>query len=262
MSSCPVCYEAFDLTSNNLTPRKLDCAHVICTSCIKAEFLNESFYCPECGIEHTGFSIDAFSKITTLFVSTGDVSAEKSENSTSNVTKFQKETTRWGNCNHPDCTFKSAGSHGYCLSHSKSLNLNVAAENEIAKGLATTSLQSLSVKGNSVEASTGWNNISPEEAITRFKQQIQMEFGEAMTLITNAKVILEKEPNILRLHAPVMTVGDLHGQFFDLLNIFTVGGQPDGTNKYLFLGDYVDRGSFSCEVMLSLLAYKVKYPNR
>ncbi|KAG5187601.1 Metallo-dependent phosphatase-like protein [Tribonema minus] len=63
--------------------------------------------------------------------------------------------------------------------------------------------------------------------------------------------------NLVELDAPVMVVGDIHGQYFDLLSILRKW-RPD--HALLFLGDYVDRGAFSCEVMLQLLALKLRHP--
>lgn len=73
------------------------------------------------------------------------------------------------------------------------------------------------------------------------------------------KIFLD-QPALLEIDAPVKICGDIHGQFSDLIKIFEKGNPPSETNKYLFLGDYVDRGKFSIECILTLFAYKIKYP--
>ncbi|KAL7719487.1 Serine/threonine-protein phosphatase [Entamoeba marina] len=71
--------------------------------------------------------------------------------------------------------------------------------------------------------------------------------------------VFQKENNILDLASPINVIGDIHGNLKDLLQYFDIRGHPS-TTPYLFLGDYVDRGKNSLEVILLLLILKIKYP--
>ena len=73
--------------------------------------------------------------------------------------------------------------------------------------------------------------------------------------------LLMEESNVQPVLSPVTVVGDLHGQFFDLLNLLKVGGWPPQTS-YIFLGDFVDRGHNSVETLSLLLCLKLKYPGQ
>ena len=84
---------------------------------------------------------------------------------------------------------------------------------------------------------------------------------EARFVCSKGKEILVQEENIIRVDSPVIVCGDIHGQFYDLLELFKKGG-PLPQKNYLFLGDFVDRGYHSVETFLLLLAYKVRYPDR
>lgn len=80
-----------------------------------------------------------------------------------------------------------------------------------------------------------------------------------MELIELATNLLRSEENLLTLDDPVTVVGDIHGQYYDFLRLLELGGEL-GSTKYLFLGDYVDRGSFSVECVLLLFAIKLAHP--
>lgn len=85
--------------------------------------------------------------------------------------------------------------------------------------------------------------------------------SDVKSLCHKAMEILMEESNVQRVEAPVTICGDIHGQFYDLIELFKVGGDCPSTN-YLFLGDFVDRGLYSVETFLLLLALKVRYPDR
>lgn len=80
-------------------------------------------------------------------------------------------------------------------------------------------------------------------------------------LFQKATELLQTQPNIKHLSSPITVCGDIHGQFYDLQELFRVGGECPDTN-YIFLGDYVDRGYHSVETFLLLLALFVRFPFR
>merc|ERR1711974_371789 len=80
-------------------------------------------------------------------------------------------------------------------------------------------------------------------------------------LCDRVRELLLEESNVQPVQSPVTICGDIHGQFYDLLELFRTGGELPDTN-YIFMGDFVDRGFYSVETFLLLLALKVRYPDR
>jgi len=89
--------------------------------------------------------------------------------------------------------------------------------------------------------------------------KVDLKLPEVKFLIEKSREIFISQPVLLDLEAPLKIVGDIHGQYYDLLRLFEYGGFPPDAN-YLFLGDYVDRGPNGIETICLLLAYKIKYP--
>lgn len=104
-------------------------------------------------------------------------------------------------------------------------------------------------------------NLSPDEI-----GEVGIEL--AIPLFTEAQLMelcqasiehLKRWNALVQIRAPIYVVGDLHGNIFDLIRIFIFCGRPPAS-RFLFLGDYVDRGSYSVEVISLLLSMAIQYP--
>lgn len=94
---------------------------------------------------------------------------------------------------------------------------------------------------------------------TKVTKAVCLKNAEITAVCTAVREVLLSQPALLELNAPVKIVGDIHGQYNDLIRLFEMCGFPPNAN-FLFLGDYVDRGKQSLETILLLFCYKLKYP--
>eukprot|EP01129_Flabellula_baltica_P015062 TRINITY_DN7433_c0_g1_i1.p1 TRINITY_DN7433_c0_g1~~TRINITY_DN7433_c0_g1_i1.p1 ORF type:complete len:320 (-),score=79.33 TRINITY_DN7433_c0_g1_i1:85-1044(-) len=111
-----------------------------------------------------------------------------------------------------------------------------------------------------VEAAFNENSVA-DQWIEKLHDLVLLTESELVTLCDKARTILEKESIVQPVRAPVTVCGDIHGQIYDLKELFRIGGALPDTN-YLFMGDYVDRGYYSVETVTMLIALKIRYPNR
>jgi len=104
-------------------------------------------------------------------------------------------------------------------------------------------------------------NKDVDKMIEELKKCQIISENDVRHLCEKAKEILLDEENVHHVPLPATVVGDIHGQFWDLLELFEVGGQVPEVN-YVFMGDFVDRGYYSVETFLLLLALNVRYHKR
>lgn len=102
---------------------------------------------------------------------------------------------------------------------------------------------------------------NPDSWIAQLRQCKYLPEADIKALCDHVRCILMEESNIQPVQSPVTVCGDIHGQFWDLLELLRVGGDPPDTS-YVFMGDFVDRGYFSLETFSLLMAMKARWPDR
>ncbi|KAI9732404.1 MAG: putative serine/threonine protein phosphatase [Cirrosporium novae-zelandiae] len=95
-------------------------------------------------------------------------------------------------------------------------------------------------------------SVDLDECIERLYKKELLADSVIEAICAKTKELLMKESNVVHIAAPVTVVGDIHGQFFDMIEIFKIGG----------FCDYVDRGLFSVETISLLVCLKLRYPER
>ncbi|XP_039913110.1 serine/threonine-protein phosphatase with EF-hands 1 [Hirundo rustica] len=98
-----------------------------------------------------------------------------------------------------------------------------------------------------------------------FRNEQLLHARYVLQLLSETRRVLKEMPNITHLstsYSKEITVcGDLHGNLDDLLLIFYKNGLPSEQNRYVFNGDFVDRGKNSMEILIILFAFLLIYPN-
>uniref|UniRef100_A0A336LH31 protein-serine/threonine phosphatase n=1 Tax=Culicoides sonorensis TaxID=179676 RepID=A0A336LH31_CULSO len=104
-----------------------------------------------------------------------------------------------------------------------------------------------------------------EDLLEWYRQQKKLHRKYAYKILCDVENYFRTQPSLVDVTIPddkkFTVCGDIHGQFYDLLNIFTINGLPSTENPYLFNGDFVDRGSFSVECIFTLFGFKLLYPD-
>jgi len=152
----------------------------------------------------------------------------------------------------------------------KAFERAIAFDDPTAKPMSET----VNIETISVDSSYKGPRI-PEEGITAefmkelvqaFKDQKKLHKRYVYQMLLEIKKIFTALPSLVDLTVEkddkLTVCGDIHGQFFDLCNIFDKNGLPSAENPYLFNGDFVDRGSWSVEVILTLFGYKILNPTK
>jgi len=107
------------------------------------------------------------------------------------------------------------------------------------------------------------------QAAADWRYSLQLVSARELLLLCDTVVeLLRQEDSLVEVPLPCRVYGDIHGQLLDLLEFFNAFSWPDKRRgdifsmNYVFLGDFVDRGAYSCDVISLLFSLKILYPAR
>eukprot|EP00826_Nyctotherus_ovalis_P053963 TRINITY_DN7045_c0_g1_i2.p1 TRINITY_DN7045_c0_g1~~TRINITY_DN7045_c0_g1_i2.p1 ORF type:complete len:408 (+),score=108.29 TRINITY_DN7045_c0_g1_i2:849-2072(+) len=142
-----------------------------------------------------------------------------------------------------------------------------------SKALVDSSGESLEMRQRRERVAQMFMNhlLRPKDWVnSQFDRQFIFKKEDIITLARECIEVVKTQSTLLRVKVPVKVFGDFHGQYQDMMRFFDLwrgpveamhGGDIESYD-YLFLGDYIDRGSNSLEVICLLMALKVKFPGQ
>ncbi|GMT17813.1 hypothetical protein PFISCL1PPCAC_9110, partial [Pristionchus fissidentatus] len=101
------------------------------------------------------------------------------------------------------------------------------------------------------------------ERYSKNGELFNFKYHDVLQVLIRIKSVLMQDKTLVTCPSPCVIVGDIHGQFtFSGSSIFFNDGNRPGylTQRYVFLGDYVDRGRQSLEVIVFVFVLKIKFP--
>jgi len=159
--------------------------------------------------------------------------------------------------------FQECGKIVKRLAFEKAISVQTA-EKSIAESI---DLESMAIEDDYKGPSLSNGQVTLEfvkELMETFRNQGQLHRKYAYKILLDIKKFFMQQSSLVDITVPpgkkFTICGDVHGQFYDLLNIFELNGIPSEENPYLFNGDFVDRGSFSVETIFLLFSFKLLYP--